>query len=100
MASLNLPPIKFRILEIFSDGQSHWNSEVVEKIQVEYGLPGGFQRDSINFDILELVSGGMLKSTETKIDEDGTYKKGALIHKYEITDFGKTRASEACLEYV
>ena len=93
-------PIKFRVLELFLDGQEHWHSEIVKSIQDEYNMQSNFQRDSINFDVLELASGGMLKSVETKVDEEGTYKKGFLLHKYVITDFGKTRASDACLEYI
>lgn len=93
-------PIKFRLLELFSDEKEHWNYEIVGQIQKEYGMDSNFGRDSINFDILELASGGMLRSVESKVDEDGVYKKGFLLHKYVITDFGKTRASDACLEYV
>lgn len=93
-------PIKFRMLELFSDEQEHWNNEIVKIIQDEYNLQGNFHRDAINFDILELASGGMLKSVETKVDEEGVYKKGFLLHKYVITDFGKVRASDACIEYV
>ena len=93
-------PIKFRLLELFSDEKEHWNNEIVGQIQKEYGMGSNFGRDSINFDILELASGGMLRSVESKVDEDGVYKKGFLLHKYVITDFGKTRASDACLEYV
>lgn len=96
----NNRPIKFRILELFSDGQPHWNYEVVQKIQKEYNHMSAFQRDSINFDIIELASGGMLKGIETKVDEEGIYKKGFLLHKYVITDFGKLRASNVCLVYV
>lgn len=93
-------PIKFRLLELFSDEKEHWNYEIVGTMQKEYNMNNNFGRDSINFDILELASGGMLKTVESKVDEDGVYKKGFLLHKYVITDFGKTRASDACLEYV
>ncbi|TQD28385.1 hypothetical protein [Methanolobus vulcani] len=91
-------PIKFRILELCNGGK--WNYEIVSQIQKEYGLKGGFHRDSINFDIIELASGGMLKDVEVKVDEEGVYKKGFLLHKYELTDFGKVRAADACLMYV
>ncbi|ETA68113.1 hypothetical protein V7O61_14585 [Methanolobus sp. WCC1] len=91
-------PIKFRILELCNGGK--WNYEIVQQIQKEYGLKGNFQRDSINFDIIELASGGMLKDVEVKVDEEGIYKKGFLLHKYELTDFGKIRAADACLMYV
>jgi hypothetical protein len=93
-------PIKFRILELFLDGKEYWNYEIVSKIQDEYGLKGNFQRDSINFDIIELASGGMLKDMEQKVDDNGIYKKGFLLHKYVITDFGRVRGSDACLRYV
>ncbi len=95
-----LRPIKFRLLELFSDEKEHWNYEIVGTMQKEYNMNNNFGRDSINFDILELASGGMLKTVESKVDEDGVYKKGFLLHKYVITDFGKTRASDACLAYV
>lgn len=93
-------PIKFRVLELCNNGDGKWNYEIVQQIQKEYGLKGNFQRDSINFDIIELASGGMLQDIEVKVDEDGIYKKGFLLHKYVITDFGKIRAADACLMYV
>lgn len=93
-------PIKFRILELFLDGKEYWNYEIVSKIQEEYGMRSNFQRDSINFDIIELASGGMLKDVEQKVDENGIYKKDFLLHKYMITDFGRVRGSDACLRYV
>lgn len=93
-------PIKFRILEILLDGKERWNYEIVPQIQEEYGMKSNFYRDSINFDILELASGGMLKDVEQKVDEEGIYKKGFLLHRYVITDFGRVRGSDACLRYV
>ncbi|MGV8077303.1 MAG: hypothetical protein ACP5N0_08460 [Methanosarcina sp.] len=93
-------PIKFRILELFLDGNEYWNYEIVSKIQKEYGMNSNYGRDSINFDIIELASGGMLKDVEQKIDEEGIYKKDFLLHKYVITDFGRVRGSDACLRYV
>lgn len=90
-------PIKFRILEILLDGKEYWNYEIVSKIQEEYGMNNAYGRDSINFDIIELASGGMLKDMEQKVDDNGIYKKGFLLHKYMITDFGRVRSSDACL---
>ncbi len=93
-------PIKFRILEILLDGKEYWNYEIVSKIQKEYSMNNAYGRDSINFDIIELASGGMLKDLEQKVDEEGIYKKDFLLHKYVITDFGKSRGSDACLRNV
>jgi len=64
-------PIKFRILELFLDGEEHWNYEIVSKIQKEYDMNSAYGRDSINFDIIELASGGMLKDLEQRVDEEG-----------------------------
>ena len=93
-------PIKFRILELFLDGEEHWNYEIVSKIQNEYDMNNDYGRDSINFDIIELASGGMLKDLEQRIDEEGIYKKDFLLHKYVITDFGRVRGADACVRYV
>lgn len=92
-------PIKFRVLELFLDGKEYWNYEIVSKIQAEYNMNSAYGRDSINFDIIELTSGGMLKDIEQKVDEKGIYKKDFLLHKYVITDFGKIRGSDACMRY-
>lgn len=92
-----LRPLKFRLLELFSDEKPHWDNEIVVQVQKEYEMNSDFERDSINFDIIELASGCMLEAVETKVDEQGIYKKGFLLHKYIITDFGKTRASDAGL---
>ncbi len=97
---MGLRPIKFRILELFLDEKEHWNHEIVQQVQEEYNMPGAYNRDSINFDIIELASGGMLRDVEQKIDERGIYKQGFLLHRYVITDFGKVRGSDACLRYV
>ncbi|MCL2862601.1 MAG: hypothetical protein FWE54_00665 [Methanimicrococcus sp.] len=85
-------PIKFRVLEILSDGKCHWNSDIVCLLQSEYSdLKGDYGRDSANFDIIELASNGLIMSVESKVDEEGTYKKGFMMHKYVLTDVGKDR---------
>lgn len=90
-------PIKFRILELFLDGKNYWNYEIVSRVLMDYGLKGDYWRDSINFDLIELSSGGLLKIDDFRLDEEGIYKKNYVIYKYSISDFGRTRASESCL---
>ena len=68
-------PLKFRILELFLDGNEYWNYEIVSKIQQEYGMNSNYGRDSINFDIIELASGGMLKDLEQRLMKVGATKK-------------------------
>ena len=89
-------PIKIRILEIFKDGQPRWNHDVVSLILREYSMSGDYNRDVINFDLIELASGGMLADLEQKVDTEGIYKKNYLLHKYAITDFGREKAESAC----
>lgn len=89
-------PTKIRLLEIFNDGREHWNYEIVAQILEEYGLTGNYNRDLINFDLIELVSGGMLADVEQRVDTEGIYKQNFLLHKYVITDFGKEKAQSAC----
>jgi len=89
-------PTKIRILEIFKDGKSRWNYEVVSQIHKEYSMKGDYNRDVINFDLIELASGGMLSDIDQKVDTEGIYKKNFLLHKYVITDVGKEKAESAC----
>lgn len=90
-------PYKFSILEIMVDGKERWNNELVGDLQKIYGEPSGYSRDTINFDVVELAAGGMLKEIAAKVDEEGTYKKGAVLHKYVITPYGKDKAVFACV---
>lgn len=89
-------PIKFRVLEVYSDGKEHWNSEVVKQLQAEYGMNSNYGRDSVNWNLIELAAGGMLKEIDVRMDDEGKYKKNALLHKYIITDYGRTKAKESC----
>lgn len=88
-------PTKIRLLEIFKDGKEHWNYEIVHQILKENNMSGDYNRDLINFDLIELASGGMLSDVEQKVDTEGIYKKNFLLHKYVITDFGMEKA-DAC----
>ncbi|MDV0446760.1 hypothetical protein MsAg5_06150 [Methanosarcinaceae archaeon Ag5] len=92
-----LRPTKIRLLELFQDGQPHWNYEIIEAIHKEYGMSGMYDRDLINFDIIELASGGMIKDVEQAVDNEGINKKGFLMHRYVITDFGKEKVQNACI---
>ena len=67
------------------------------RVLMDYDLKGDYCKDSINFDLIELSSGGLLKIDDSKLDEEGIYKKNFVLYKYSITDFGRTRASESCL---
>jgi hypothetical protein len=81
-------PIKFRLLEIFNEGEK-WNYEVIPTVQEEYSLNTKFGADCINFDIIEICTAGFLVKTETMIDERGVYRQGSLLIKYKITQLGR-----------
>lgn len=91
-------PIKFQIIKALLDGGEHWNYEIVPPIQESCGMGSDYGRDSINFDLLELLSAGMIEDLEQQVDEDGIFKKGFLLHKYRITDFGREWATAMQIE--
>lgn len=82
-------PYKFRILEIFGEQGNMWNSDVVRQLQSEYDMPTDYDRDCLNFNLIEVAASGMIHEVEAKIDTDGEYKKDSLLTKYGITPFGK-----------
>ncbi len=84
-------PLKFRILEILDEHEAGmWTDEIVPIVQKEYNMGNAYGRDMINFDLIEMVSAGLLREGESKLDEDGHYKKDRLITHYEISGLGKT----------
>jgi len=82
-------PVKFRLLEIFNDAEDHWNYDVIPMIMEEYRMKSAYERDCINYDIIEICTAGFLVQLETKIDEEGIYRKGSLLVKYKITQLGR-----------
>ena len=84
-------PIKFRILELFEQKGPMWTDEIVPILQEEYyKTKGDYGRDMANFDLIEMVSAGLLREGESKVDEDGHYKKDHLITHYELSGLGQT----------
>jgi hypothetical protein len=81
-------PVKFRLLQLF-DEKPQWNYEVIPVLQKEYNRNDQYGADCINFDIIEMCSGGFLNIVETMVDVDGTYRKGSLLIKYCMTVLGK-----------
>lgn len=87
-------PFKFRILEILNDQGPMWNSEIIKQLQDEYNMPTDYNRDCLNFDLIEVAASGMICESEAKIDEEGTYRKDALLTKYRITSIGVDQLNE------
>ncbi|ADI74778.1 conserved hypothetical protein [Methanohalobium evestigatum Z-7303] len=91
-------PFKFRLLELCTDEEPHWNNDLVNQVAKEYDSENNkFMKETLNFDLIELAAYGFLQDIEQKIDDEGVWLKGALLHKYVITDYGKARAQDACL---
>lgn len=87
-------PMKFRILEIFSDGTEMWSYEAVKILMEEYGCKSNFRRDSINFDLIEVMASGFIEPAASEIDESGKLRQGALLYKYKITELGLNQYNE------
>lgn len=82
-------PVKFRFLELFVEAEKAWNSDVIPIMQKEYGMENTYGRDVLNYALIEMSASGFIKPVFMKEDEDGTYKKGAPLTQYEITDIGR-----------
>lgn len=81
-------PIKFRILEILDTDGPSWSNDIVKQLQSEYNMPSDYQRDCLNFDLIEVDASGMITELESRIDTEGEYKADALLSKYKITPIG------------
>ena len=80
-------PIKFRILELLAE-KPMWIQELVNDLQTEYHMNSDYGKAMIKYDVVELVSAGMVREGECMIDENGDFSKDHLITCYSITHFG------------
>ncbi len=87
-------PFKFRILEILNDQGPMWNSDLVKQLQNEYNMPTDYNRDCLNFDLIEVAASGMICELDARIDEEGTYRQGRLLTQYRITPVGVAQLEE------
>ncbi len=82
-------PLKFRILErLYNDGEC-WSYDFIPKIMADYGMTTDYERDSINFDMIEMSSAGFISTKETKIDTEGIFRKDRAVFLYDISDAGR-----------
>lgn len=89
-------PTKFRFLELFHENKTMWSYDAVKQLQSEYKMEDNYGRDSLNYDLIELAAAGFLKSVDGSIDEEGSFRKGALLTKYNITALGENQFEELC----
>lgn len=89
-------PIKFRMLEVLHENKTMWSYDVVRMLQPEYEMEDDYGRDSLNYDLIELAAAGFIKSVDLSVDEDGSFRKGALLSKYTITSLGEAQFEELC----
>lgn len=89
MSMMERCPIKFYILERLM-GSGKWTHEIVSEVQANYGMESEYQKNMINYDLIELVSAGLVQEGESVIDEDGRFRKGHLLTHYSITPLGET----------
>jgi len=87
-------PLKFRIIELFCENDALWNYEIIKQMQKEYGMENDYGRDVLNYDLIEVMASGFITVVDMKEDDDGIYKKGALLTQYEITSVGRNEYEE------
>lgn len=81
-------PVKFRILEYLEDGPKMTN-EIAETLAKEYGgYDNAYGKAMIKYDCNELVSAGILREGDCRIDEEGVFQKGKLLVEYSLTNLG------------
>ncbi|MCL2509826.1 MAG: hypothetical protein FWF07_01955 [Methanomassiliicoccaceae archaeon] len=87
-------PLKFRLIELFGERGTLWNYEIVKQVQIEYGMENDYGRDVLNYDLIEIMASGFIAVTDMKEDDEGIFKKGALLTQYEITSLGRLECEE------
>jgi hypothetical protein len=88
-------PLKFRLLEVYDEKGTAWNYEVIGQVKKEYaGMDNNYGRDVLNYVLIEMMASGFIEVLDMKEDEEGIYKKGALLTQYGLTDLGRKQFEE------
>ena len=94
MAIMRNAPLKFRIMELVMTDGPIWTQDIVKIVGEEYNMTSAYQRNMINYDVIECVSAGFLKEGESVVDEEGVFRQGALLTCYSITPLGTSTVEE------
>lgn len=87
-------PLKFRIMELVMESGPIWTQDIVDTLYNEYGMKTQHEKNMINYDVIESVSAGFLKEGESKVDEAGVFRQGALLTEYTITQLGRDTVAD------
>ncbi|MBR6911880.1 MAG: hypothetical protein IKN41_08495 [Candidatus Methanomethylophilaceae archaeon] len=87
-------PVKFRILELLEENNMRTEKIVSTICKERKGYDNDYGKAMIKYDVIELVSAGLVNENESVVDEAGEFQKGKLLTDYSITELGHTYLDE------
>ena len=83
-------PVKFRLLEYLHEHGTVWNYDLIRAVMDEYGMKSDYERDCLNFDLIELAASGFIEEVSIELDTEGKVRKDRAIFEYRISSAGET----------
>lgn len=81
-------PVKFRILELLEESRMRTDKIVDTICRERKGYDNDYGKAMIKYDVIELVSAGLVNENESVVDEAGEFQQGKLLTDYSITPLG------------
>lgn len=79
-------PMRFRILHIISEQAGLTESEIMDRLEPEYGKEGQFRISVIREHLASMRAVGLIEDRSFAMGADNT-----LVQKVQITEFGESR---------
>jgi len=95
MTKLHTKGFALQLLNKAHDGL--WDYEIAQRLMGEYGKSGAYWKGNIRLMLADLYSTGIVIRVEQSQDSKAFFGPRKVLHKYALSEFGKTRVIESGL---
>lgn len=89
--------MKGHLLETLAQNGRMWDYDLAEDVMAELELSGDYWYGTVRLTLTDLYSGGLIRECGTDVDPSKSRGQEKFLFRFELTDFGHTRMSQAGL---
>ena len=89
--------IKGQLLEAIAHKGQAWDYELADGVMSRLGLAGEYWYGTVRLTLTDLFSGGLISECGTDVDPTKSGGVEKVLFRFQLTDFGRTRMSQAGL---
>lgn len=89
--------IKGHLLERLARNGRMWDYDLADDVMQSLGLSSDYWYGTVRLTLADLHSGGLISEAGTDVDPAKSRGQQKVLFQYELTDFGRTRMTQAGL---